>query len=209
MHGPILVRLSIQRFPGRFCRRIRWFQVRGLGIWGARGRYERRESASGFEHLFFVPGEAGPAAEVHWNETTQTQKILYLPGDALGSVRMVTDETGKEIERAYFDPFGQRIDENGTPILQNPNLSPAVHWGFTGYLHDYELGLIHARGRAYDPLTKHFLTPDPIMNHLKRRVSNPIPAQARIATEQNRRRAQRPIAQQQGRNRHQPPITLN
>ena len=129
--------------------------------------YERREGVNGFEHVFFVPGEFGPAAEVHFNQTTQKEKILYLPGDALGSLRVVTDAGGKEIDRAYFEPFGQRIDENGTPIVANPNMSPEVHWGFTGYQHDYELGLIHARGRTYDPITKHFLTPDPI-------VSNPL-----------------------------------
>jgi hypothetical protein len=58
------------------------------------GLYKRREHAGAVEHVFYVPGEDGPAAEVHFNDETQDEKTLYLHKDALGSVRVVTDDKG-------------------------------------------------------------------------------------------------------------------
>jgi hypothetical protein len=47
----------------------------------------------------------------------------------------------------YFEPFGQRVQEDGSPIPQN--YTPPVELGFTGHRQDDDLGLIHMRGRAY------------------------------------------------------------
>ena len=77
--------------------------------------------------------------------------------EALGSVGLVTDNQGAEVERAYVDPFGEKTDalgEGSSPLLG------AVKLGFTGHRHDDELGLIDAKGRVYDPAQKRFLTPD-------------------------------------------------
>jgi RHS repeat-associated protein len=39
---------------------------------------------------------------------------------------------------------------------------PDIRHGFTGHLHDDDLGLINMRGRMFDPSTRRFLTPDPL-----------------------------------------------
>jgi hypothetical protein len=99
--------------------------------------YERREHAGTVEYVFYVPGEDGPAAEVHFNDETQVEKTLYLHHkDALGSVRVVTDDKGDE-ERLYFEPFGARIQETGLPV--GVNFTPAVEVGFTEHPHDADL----------------------------------------------------------------------
>jgi hypothetical protein len=101
--------------------------------------YERREKGGEVDHVFYVPGEFGPIAEVHWNETKQEEKTLYLHGDALSSTRVVTG--GKNgPERLYFEPFGQRIEYDGSPSAQG--FTPATEVGFTGHHHDDDLGLI-------------------------------------------------------------------
>ena len=89
-----------------------------------------------------------------------TPPLQYLPSlhrEALGPVSLVTDNQGDEVERTYFDPFGEKTDALGggtSPLLG------AVKLGFTGHRHDDELGLIDAKGRVYDPAQKRFLTPD-------------------------------------------------
>jgi hypothetical protein len=68
-----------------------------------------------------------------------TEQTLYLQEEALGSVGLVTDNKGGEVERTYFDPFGEKVNALGEPIA--PHLGD-VKLGFTGHRHDDELGLI-------------------------------------------------------------------
>ena len=100
----------------------------------------------------------GPIAQVVYAEgAAGAGQTLYLHREALGSVGLVTDNQGDEVERTYFDPFGEKTDalgEVGSPLLG------AVKLGFTGHRHDDELGLIDAKGRVYDSAQKRFLTPD-------------------------------------------------
>ncbi|HEX6775276.1 MAG TPA: hypothetical protein VF238_05470 [Methylomirabilota bacterium] len=109
--------------------------------------YERRERNGSVEHVFYVPGELGPVAEVHFDEVSLKEKTLYLHGDSLGSVRLVAPDDGSKPERMYFEPFGQRIEADGSPVA--PSFSAPVEVGFTGHHHDEELGLINMRGRIY------------------------------------------------------------
>ena len=67
---------------------------------------------------------------------------------------------GNTNDRRFFEPFGQRIAADGGPFTGGMG---GVELGFTGHRHDTELGLIDMRGRVYDPLQKHFLTPDPTL----------------------------------------------
>jgi RHS repeat-associated protein len=144
-----------------FGRRVRKSKPGSSSIYVAE-LYEKREKNGEIEHVFFIPGEFGPIAEVHWKQSKpQEDKTLYLHGDALGSTRVVTGGQGGGVERIYFEPFGQRIEYDGTPSAQG--YTPSTEIGLTGFQQDDDLGLINARGRVYDPAIRQFVTPDPLV----------------------------------------------
>src|SRR5215831_12665614 len=57
-----------------------------------------------------------------------------------------------------FGVWGQR--RTGAN-LQTP--TPELNVGFTGHVHDDELGLINMGGRMYDPALHRFMSPDPFV----------------------------------------------
>ncbi len=74
-------------------------------------------------------------------------------GDALGSVRHVTDESGDAIGSMRYSPFGQRVESTG--------LLP--YMGFTGEPQDPSSDLTYLRARYYNPDLGRFLTADSII----------------------------------------------
>jgi len=138
------------------------------------GVYERRERAEAnaveVQHVFYVEGDDGPVAQVMYDETSDVETTAYLARDGLGSVGVVFDKNGTEIERLYHEPFGLRTGVDGAPLPSFVSTSD-VSLGFTGQKHDDDLDLIDMNGRVYDPVQKRFLTPDPV-------VSNPFFSQS-------------------------------
>ncbi|AGP37744.1 FG-GAP-like repeat-containing protein [Sorangium cellulosum] len=123
------------------------------------GVYERRTDAGGTRHVFRVASPEGEVAQVVFAGPRKEQ-TLYVHADPLGSVGLLTDEAGEEVERLHYEPFGRRIDADG----KAPGVAKSeVKHGFTGHRHDDELGLIDMRGRVYDPSLRRFLTPDPLV----------------------------------------------
>lgn len=109
------------------------------------------------EHVLTVNGTDGAVAQIVYTEdASDAGRKLFLHQEALGSVGLVTDNTGGEVERTYFDPFGAKVDDYGAVV--SPEMGD-VKLGFTGHRHDDELGLIDMRGRVYDPAQKRFLSP--------------------------------------------------
>ncbi len=121
--------------------------------------YERRATATGVEHVFYIPGEGGPVAEVVYDEATGKKTQSAIHRDALGSVALLSEKDGTGKERAFYDPFGLRIQADGAAEKD----SFSVPFGFTGQRHDAELGLIDMKGRMYDPAIRRFLTADPVV----------------------------------------------
>ena len=75
----------------------------------------------------------------------------YFLGDALASVRQLTDQARQLTLAQAYEPFGDPLlaaGQDGTP------------YGFTGEWTD-DTGLVHLRARYYDPTTGAFLSPDP------------------------------------------------
>ena len=116
--------------------------------------YERRTSASGFEHQYLVHAGGRPIAQVSRTGTTDTKRFLH--DDRLGSVEMVTSGTGTVEHSQQFGVFGTVASG------AQPGGPTGVRRGFTGHEHDADLGLINMRGRVYDPALGRFLTADPI-----------------------------------------------
>lgn len=89
------------------------------------------------------------------NSTTQ-----YWHQDHLGSVSVVTNETGAVVERLAYEPFGKRRNANGTTDPYG-NLTPKTDRGYTEHEHMDEVDLINMNGRIFDPALGRFMSADP------------------------------------------------
>src|SRR5262249_16744062 len=90
--------------------------------------------------VWMVPGVA----------RAQTEQVYYYHTDAVGSVRMITNESGQEVTRYDFWPFGQ---VSGSPAVQDSRM-------FAGKEHDGEGGFEHFGARYHQSPTGRFTTPD-------------------------------------------------
>ena len=80
------------------------------------------------------------------------ETVEYDGTDALGSVRVVFDQSGGVIARADYLPFGEEVFA--------PGPMPAER--FTGQARDGEVGLDYLRARMMQSRTARFASPDPI-----------------------------------------------
>ena len=75
----------------------------------------------------------------------------YHLGDALGSVRQLSDPTGVVTLARAYQPYGSALSSEGEGLTS---------YGFTGEWRDLT-GLVHLRARYYDPALGRFPTRDP------------------------------------------------
>ena len=125
--------------------------------------YEFRQESGQPQHVFHVYGTDGALADITQATAASPKLVTYLANDALGSVGAMITPAGGVSQRAYFEPFGRRIKPDGAEF--DVSTVGAAKNGFTGHEHDYEFGLINMRGRMYDPASRRFLTPDPIVGN--------------------------------------------
>ncbi len=88
----------------------------------------------------------------------------YLFFDALGSVDVIANETGAEVERMSFDVHGRRrnVDTWATPATYG--IDATTRRGYTGHEQIDGAGLVHMRARMYDPQLGRFIQPDPMVD---------------------------------------------
>jgi RHS repeat-associated protein len=85
----------------------------------------------------------------------------YYHQDRLGSVYLVTNETGSPLERVRYTAYGE-------PTILNPanQIVPTTQignrFGFQGQQHDWATTLVDMRARTYRPTWGRFLTLDPM-----------------------------------------------
>src|SRR5690606_32519949 len=89
-----------------------------------------------------------------------SDKLEYLHRDHLGSVEVITSETGAAVAYMSFDPWGQQRDPDWSEPGGNLAAAPG-NLGYTGHESITEVGLIHMNGRVYDPVLGKFLSADP------------------------------------------------
>ncbi len=77
--------------------------------------------------------------------------VVYYHTDAIGSVRVVTDDTGAVVARYDYLPFGERWDPQPSPDVRQ----------FAGKERDAETGLDYFGARYYASQTGRFTTVDP------------------------------------------------
>ena len=139
------------------------------------GIYERETTNEGLvRHIHYISGGNGVVA-IHTDErcaTTVNQRTRYIHKDHLGSIDVITDNSGAVVERLSFDAWGRKRDVSfdgaGNWLITYPAPPAAggteeTHRGFTGHEMLGAVGLVHMGGRLYDPLTGRFLSPDPFV----------------------------------------------
>jgi RHS repeat-associated protein len=143
----------------------------GSTVWtyGTNGERSTEQSTQGLR--FFGPDgyeliggqskhELGP---VLVTRTGANDTITIELKDRLGST--VDTITGASATFRTYDPFGAA--RNGNMIARHNgtlNLADTIH-GFTGHTHADDVGLIHMRGRVFDPNLGRFLSVDPIVGN--------------------------------------------
>jgi RHS repeat-associated protein len=89
--------------------------------------------------------------------------ISYFHHDHLGSIAVITDESGAVVERLAYDPWGKRRNANGMPDPLDALYGVATDRGYTMHEHLDEMGIVHMNGRIYDPLVGRFMSADPFI----------------------------------------------
>ena len=132
------------------------------------GMYEQVEkTGSATEHVHYIfAGGMRIAVETASEAAGSSAKLRYLHQDHLGSVDVVTNESGAVVERLSFGAFGERRVAQGTTTWQDSALSLSsteTRRGFTDHEQLDDFGLVHMNGRIYDPALGRFLSADPFV----------------------------------------------
>jgi len=99
--------------------------------------------------------------EIGSGTTTSNSVMRYWHTDHLGSLTVLTDDSGNVLERFQYDPYGERLDSEGRVVTA----SRYTDRGFTQHEHIDELNLVHMNGRIFDPITGRFLSADSILQN--------------------------------------------
>jgi RHS repeat-associated protein len=86
----------------------------------------------------------------------------YFHTDNLGSIAVITDETGAVAERLSYDAWGKRRNPTGADDPSGHITSQTTR-GFTGQEELDDVGLVHLNGRVYDPLIGRMMSADPFV----------------------------------------------
>jgi RHS repeat-associated protein len=119
--------------------------------------YVERDQLTGAETHHYVIGNGEQAvAEVKrisdGDPSLDEVETLFILTDHLGSPAVLVDQSGGEVERVTFSPYGEL-----------PASSGSSQRGYTGHWTEIERGIIDMRGRFYDAATGQFLSPDPFV----------------------------------------------
>jgi RHS repeat-associated protein len=94
----------------------------------------------------------------------------YFHADNLGSIAVITNESGAVVERNSYDAWGKRRFPTGADDPSG-NITSQTTRGFTGQEELADVGLVHLNGRVYDPLIGRMMSADSV-------VPDPLNAQA-------------------------------
>ncbi len=132
-------------------------QTVGGGAWQLLGRYSF--NGTGNEYIEVSDSSGGSSADavrfvkVVGDASAVKTTVSYVHNDHLGTPRVMTDESGRVVWRALYDPFG-----NATV---DPLSTRSLNARFPGQYFDSETGLHYNYYRYYDPVTGRYLTSDP------------------------------------------------
>jgi RHS repeat-associated protein len=96
------------------------------------------------------------------DSTASTTSWRYFHQDQVGSIDVVTDQTGAVVERLSYDAFGRRRNTNGTDSASF--IQALDSYGYTDQEEMDNIGLINMNGRVYDPTIARFMSADPTIS---------------------------------------------
>jgi len=126
----------------------------GSGItttWYIGGKaYERIEKPdASLETKHYIGGFAVITERTSMGSTTRS--TAYVLDDHLGSIDVLTDETGAVIQKTSFDAWGKRREATWMAMANPYSFTSLVTTrGFTGHEQIDQVGLVHMNGRIYD-----------------------------------------------------------
>ncbi len=132
-------------------------------IYAAGKAYERITDANGVQEKHYVGDFAVITKSTANGGTLRTS---YMHRDHLGSVDVLTDETGTVQQRMSFDTWGKRREINWQQMTEAAITTfdtSITTRGFTGHEQIDQVGLVHMNGRVYEPELGRFLSADPII----------------------------------------------
>ncbi|HEV2251350.1 MAG TPA: RHS repeat-associated core domain-containing protein [Candidatus Limnocylindria bacterium] len=92
---------------------------------------------------------------------SQGTTTRYYGTDVRGSVRSVTDGSGKRVGTRGYDAWGIPTEVDATDHGRDGRTDLAALFGYTGERQDASTGLVYLRARWYEPTAGRFLTRDP------------------------------------------------
>jgi RHS repeat-associated protein len=107
-------------------------------------------------------GSGGSMLGVRVLDPSNTVTTRYFHTDNLGSIAVITDESGNLVERDSYDAWGKRRFPNGADDPSG-SLTSQTTRGFTGQEELTDVGLVHLNGRVYDPLVGRMMSADPFV----------------------------------------------
>jgi RHS repeat-associated protein len=107
-------------------------------------------------------GSGGSMVGVRVLQPNNSVTTRYFHTDNLGSIAVITDESGAVVERDSYDAWGKRRFPNGADDPSG-SLTSQTTRGFTGQEELTDVGLVHLNGRVYDPLVGRMMSADPFV----------------------------------------------
>ncbi|MCP4494114.1 MAG: hypothetical protein GY820_43450 [Gammaproteobacteria bacterium] len=97
------------------------------------------------------------------SQSLAVQTITFYHNDVLGSPVAATDENGNICWREDYQPYGEKLENNDghEPSTEGCGLDDNQR-GYTGHVHDKDIGLTYMQARYYDPVVGRFMGMDPI-----------------------------------------------
>jgi len=90
---------------------------------------------------------AGGVVGMHVENSDETVSTRYFHKDHLGSISVITDESGAVLERLSYDAWGKRRNADGSDDPSG-SITSQTSRGFTGHEELDSVGLVHMNGRV-------------------------------------------------------------
>jgi RHS repeat-associated protein len=87
--------------------------------------------------------------------------MYYFHTDHLGSISVVTDQSGNVLQRLSHDAWGKQRNPSGADLPPGGTIPSPTTRGFTAQEELTVSGLVHLNGRVYDPLFGRMISADP------------------------------------------------
>ncbi|MCP4234632.1 MAG: hypothetical protein GY770_13780, partial [Aestuariibacter sp.] len=97
------------------------------------------------------------------SQSFAAQSTTFYHNDMLGSPVATTDENGNICWREDYQPYGAKLENNDgyEPSTAGCGLDDNQR-GYTGHVHDKDIGLTYMQARYYDPVVGRFMGIDPV-----------------------------------------------